>query len=466
MNSPRQLHVIGSRSRVAPRWALSLLLALTLAEASAGPVFLTAPGEGATNDLFDVRQGARVVWSTPQHNSCCGESDPRLALGLSALQPWTEPGHAIFADGPAAGFVDRIEWQTAGPVNLTNIRIWLSQDGPANPFRGASAFQLLASQDGLTFAAVSAGRIPLTQGANTSVPLLIMDNALSGVTTNLRVFRLELSRLTAGGPRLIEVDGFGTPSVSTSPYLDRLAFNAAGNRLTGRGGASFDDEGPGLATQFAASGRLNGTDRIEAAFGKANGSAEPGVFAFAEGGVPDNGNDALGDRGETVDFIEWSSLEPLSLAGYRLESRGVGLVRFLVDGVQRELFHNQGLAGTVVRSFSDGPERGRALHLGWLGAGRIRAGVPRAGPGRQPRGRAERVVDDPRHRHRQPAHRRLETAAGRGPQGDRSSSADLPARRAARADGDVHVLRRVGGRPNRWIAGPFDRHVAERFVRL
>lgn len=345
-----------------------LVAAWAITEAVAAPVFSTTTGRGVTNDLFDVAQGTRVVFSTPQHT---GNSDPRMALGFGALPPWGEPGTAIFADGPGPGYVDSLTWQTPGPVNLVRIRLWLAQDGPGNPNHGASEFRLLGSQDGVVFTPLSQGLIPLRNGANVNAPLLITDNALTGVTNDLRVFRLELTRLTTSGPRLIEIDGFGTPGVVVSPFLDRLAFNAASNQLRGRGTAATDDEGPGLASDFAVSSRLSGTDSVEDAFGNANGLIEPDTFIFGDGGVPDNGNLVLGDGGETVDFIEWITLAPVTLAGYRLElrsdgaggRRGTELVRFVVDGVERDLWDNNSSSGPVTRLLPAGAVTGERFRL-------------------------------------------------------------------------------------------------------
>lgn len=114
--------------------------------------------------------------------------------------------------------------------------------------RGCSAFRLLGSADGMNFAELSAGTIPSGQTGNANVPLLINDTVLTNASA-VRAFRLELTRLTNGGPRGIECDATGT--VATLPagaFLDRLAFNAATNTYTGRGGAGRDDEGPGMAS--------------------------------------------------------------------------------------------------------------------------------------------------------------------------------------------------------------------------
>ena len=144
-------------------------------------------GERA-DDLFDVSRGAQVIFSSPQHNSCCGDSDPRMALGFGALPPWVEPGTSIFADGPRSGHVDTIEWQTCEPVNLNRMEIRLSQDG-ASAYRGTSAYRVLASADGLDFWLISGGQVPLRNGVMANSPLLITDQDLTGVTTGLRAFR-------------------------------------------------------------------------------------------------------------------------------------------------------------------------------------------------------------------------------------------------------------------------------------
>lgn len=339
----------------------AVALAAVVAAAAAAPVFTTGGGEGATSDLFDVAQGVRVISSSPQ-NSCCGNSDPRQILGLAAAGTWVEPGHAIFQDGGAVGAVDFLEWQTAAPVNLSSIALRLSQDGPGNASRGAGSFKLFASADGVNFSQISGGSIPLSGGANANAPLLITDSALTGTTANVRAFRLELTRLTSAGPRVVELDASGTAGTVTGTFLDRLAFNAATNTLTGRGAAANDDEGPGLATNFTASSRVLGADTVEDAFGNKNGAVEPEDFIFGDGGVPDNGNLVLGDGGETVDFIAWRTTQPISLAGFRIALSGDGadsnrdteLVRFLVGGIEVDLFDNNGFDGTVTRMFAEG----------------------------------------------------------------------------------------------------------------
>ncbi len=335
--------------------------------AGAAPVFSTNPSAGSSTDRFDVSQSALVIHSTNQHNGA-GNSDTRQIFGLPSSGAWVEPGNAIFADGPGAGYVDVVEWQTPGWINLSSFELRMAQDGAGSAFRGCGSFKLFASQDGVAFSQVSGGGIPLAAGGmNANAPLLIADTALTGTTANVRAFRLEIARLTGGGPRVIELDAAGTISTAPEPvFLDRLAFNATSNTYTGRGGAVRDDEGPGMASGFTVSGRVLGTDAVEDAFGNKNGPVEPEDFIFGDGGSPDNGDLVVGNGGEFVDFIQWHTSQPLSLAGFRLVLSGDGvtanrdteMVQFLVEGVVVDCFDNNGFDGAVTRLFADGAVTG------------------------------------------------------------------------------------------------------------
>lgn len=332
--------------------------------AQAAPIFTTDTGgnEGVTTDIFDILQGNQVIFSTQQHNGA-GDSDPRSAFGFTS--GFAENTHALFADGPGGGTVDFMEWQTPGWIDLSSFSLHLAQDGPGNPARGASAFALYASQDGVSFSQISSGAIPGDVGGNFNVPLLISDSALAGTTTGVRAFRLEVTRLTSNGVRILELDATGTAGAQTTNYLDRLAFNAASNTLTGRGLAQFDDEGPGLIVNGSASAGIGGDDPADAG-GNNNGPIEPNDYIFADGGAADNGNGIFGDGGEAVDFLAWHTATPLTLAGFRVGMAGDGLdpnrdtelVRFLVEGVEVDLFDNNGFDGDITRLFSGGAVTG------------------------------------------------------------------------------------------------------------
>ena len=330
--------------------------------AQAAPVYSLDPNtEGVFTDIFDVAQGSQVIFSTQQHTGA-GLSDPRSAFGFSS--GFAEASRSLFADGPGAGTVDFFEWQTAGPVDLSSYELHLQDDG--GPARSALGFTLFGSQDGVNFSSLSTGTIPRSGGDGYgSNPLLIADSALTGTTTGLRAFRLETTRASGAGVRVIEMDGNGVAGALSGTFLDRLAFNAVSNTLTGRGLAAIDDEGPGLVISGSVSLGI-GSDGFADVFGNNNGAIEPDNYIFADGGAVDNGNGIFGDGGEAVDFLEWHTATPLMLAGFRLGSSGDGggparateLVRFFVEGVEVDLFDNNAFAGDVTRLFSGGAVTG------------------------------------------------------------------------------------------------------------
>jgi hypothetical protein len=177
-------------------------------------------------------------------------------------------------------------------------------------------------------------------------------------------------RNTSNGPRFVEADGYGTAGVITSTYLDRIAFNASSN--TAYTGQAGDDEAPGMAMSFTSSPLVaGGADDVEGAFGNNNGPIEPNDTIFGDGGTPDNGNTTFGDGGEFVDFFDWDTATPITLAGFRISLSGDGLspdrdtqlVRFLVEGVEVDLFDNNGFDGDVNRLFAGGPVTGNDFRI-------------------------------------------------------------------------------------------------------
>ena len=313
--------------------------------------------EGVTTDIWDLSQGSQVIFSSQQHG-CCGNSDPRAAFGFTS--GFVEATHAIWQDS-APGVLDFVEWQTPQPVDLSAIALHLADDG--STFRSASDYRLFASQDGVNFSLVSTGVIPADGNGYLNNPLLIADSVLGGTTSAVRAFRLEMTRATGGGTRVAELDATGTAAAPVTAFLDRIAFNDSTNSLTGRGGAGKDDEGAGLGFGYTfSSAVVGGADTVRDAFGGNHGAIEPESFIFGDGGAVDNGNLTLGDAGETVDFIEWHTAQPLSLAGFRIGLSGDGpnpnrdteLVRFFIEGVEVDLFDNNGFDGDVTRFFAGG----------------------------------------------------------------------------------------------------------------
>jgi len=152
------------------------------------------------------------------------------------------------------------------------------------------------------------------------------------------------------------------------------------------GGAARSESSPGRIVSLRSSPLLEGS-RIEDLFGAERGTIEPGRVLFANGGTPDNGNAVLGDGDETVDFVEWTTQQPVSLAGYRLVleadggvargPRSTGMVRLLVDGRIIDAVHARGEHGVLLRRFAEGPITGQTFRLELT---RMTAGADDAGP--------------------------------------------------------------------------------------
>jgi cysteine-rich repeat protein len=112
------------------------------------------------------------------------------------------------------------------------------------------------------------------------------------------------------------------------------------------------DQPPGLVTTIDFSSAQGDSDDPEDAFGNGDGDIEPNTFIFGEGATADNGNEILGDGGETVDFLEWTTSSPVEIRGYHLQltqqdpfDRTAQLILFRVDGVEQDSFDNDGATG-------------------------------------------------------------------------------------------------------------------------
>jgi hypothetical protein len=178
-------------------------------EAMAGPIPLTQ----VNNDLWDVAQGTTITsTSTPSTTS------PPLAgiLGFATGPQLAQDSY--FADGKAPGFSHFIEFQTAGPVTIRSLNVWGGDDrSTGNAGRRAftefrlygwngSAFVLLLD-DPITVPYTSQGPF----GSNGA--LIVQQNIPNGYTSDK--WRAEFVQPAAYqgtlyGPRVLEMDGFGT----------------------------------------------------------------------------------------------------------------------------------------------------------------------------------------------------------------------------------------------------------------
>jgi hypothetical protein len=163
----------------------------------------------ATDDLFDVRKGAQVlatssIWSGFFQDGMLGNDNPSA-----------ETGSTVFADGQPNGFVHYIEWKTAQPIKLSSFTLFAGGDGPIyNNEREFDQFVLKAKlhpSDEYVTIYTHRPTHPYTFLDSTTDALL--SAAVSGVPAQF--FRAEFTQINMGrgydGPRVLELDGFGTP---------------------------------------------------------------------------------------------------------------------------------------------------------------------------------------------------------------------------------------------------------------
>jgi hypothetical protein len=165
------------------------------------------PYTGVTTDLFDVSNGTTVMDFSPQ-NPLAGASDARSIFGF--LSGFVTPGEAIFADGGMPGDVDFVTFRTLAPINLVRYELRLQDDssfsGTAN--RGVTSVELFASPDGALFDLISSGPItPFYNGAYGFTQITVSDDVSAN---GMQFFRLEVTRVNDSGPRIVELDGFGS----------------------------------------------------------------------------------------------------------------------------------------------------------------------------------------------------------------------------------------------------------------
>ena len=210
----------------------SAFLLFLAAISNAAPIVSSGGGDGVMDDIFDISQSTLVLGSSTLLQ-CCGGSFAENSFGGFG---GVEPPHTLFSDGPAVGSIDFINLRTANPIALTGYNAVLADDSddpanPGNPNRGSSSFSLFVSPDD-TFTSltlISNTTLPSSYSTNFGTNAILIADTFAPVTGQF--FRVEITRTTAGGPRIREVDGVGT--VVPEPNLFALlSMGVAG--LSGR----------------------------------------------------------------------------------------------------------------------------------------------------------------------------------------------------------------------------------------
>jgi carbonic anhydrase/acetyltransferase-like protein (isoleucine patch superfamily) len=177
------------------------------------------------SDLWDLSQGTVVT----SDSGVIEVSDIRNMFGgmFGPLGPYT-----IFEDYRPAGYIHSVEWQTAQPIELTSFNLFANHDHPpefdANN-RGFSAFRLFAQNPLTLNFELLAEVFPSnpyddTPGNMASGGFLAL--SIDIAPTVAQAFRAEFVQYggtTASGPRIRELDGFGTipPVIGIGTEIDR-----------------------------------------------------------------------------------------------------------------------------------------------------------------------------------------------------------------------------------------------------
>jgi hypothetical protein len=182
-------------------------------------VFSYATPVPVTNDLWDISQGSTVVAGTSYSGS-----DIRNMFG--GTFGYVEPGNTLFPDGGSAGTVHSVEWRTSTPILLTDFNLFAAHDGGDRDatFRGFSKFELYAWIGGVWSSLYSYSPTnPYNPGLLNGLAnnQLLLSDVVSPVIA--QKFRAEFTQYGAvsgaSGPRIYELDGFGSPVPEPSTLL-------------------------------------------------------------------------------------------------------------------------------------------------------------------------------------------------------------------------------------------------------
>lgn len=185
---------------------------------------------GSTTDLWDHSRGSIVIDHSPFDDTHAGY-DARDAFGGNYHDFPAALGAVIFADFMPQGSIHHIEWRTAAPIDLERFTLAVAADTHQDTLRAVSAFRLLARDEpGAPWMLLyDATRDPHDVLAH---PIWTIDHQFKSPRARLLEFRAEFTqacpRTDYGGPRVLELDGFGEYSLAAAPAraIDPLASKA------------------------------------------------------------------------------------------------------------------------------------------------------------------------------------------------------------------------------------------------
>lgn len=248
----------------------------------------------SSTDMFDVSQGATITAHSAYYPGVSGTD----MFGASAGS--VEPTSTIFADGKTNGYTHYVEFTTAAPISLEEVRLFAAGDGATYYYeREFSAFRLKAKSPGSSTYDVTIINYTPTHGYTFVDPTtyLVVDSVLSPPVV-AKQFRAEFDNYVAGrgydGPRIMELDGIG----SIAPAWDDLFDVSNGVTITANSGY-----------YSGGSGTSSGYDM----FGDDQSAAEPTFTDFADG-----------HAANSTHYVEFNTTSPVSLSSIRLFAAGDG----------------------------------------------------------------------------------------------------------------------------------------------
>ncbi len=171
-----------------------------------------------TNDVWDVRQGVTLTASS-------GAGSGALENMFGATLSSAEPGTAFFRDDQTNGFTHFVEWQTPTPVLVTNFNLIAYHDAVDNLQRAFKLFNLYGfNASNSTFELLFTLTPPLPYGQEPDGRFLYACRPVLPLATDkFRAEFIQAIDASFPGPRVIELDGFGTvleapcPTITLSP---------------------------------------------------------------------------------------------------------------------------------------------------------------------------------------------------------------------------------------------------------
>lgn len=305
-----------------------IVLAVAFSESAQAQVFDSILFNATTNGVGDDPAGQGTNFASSSQLGSVDDEEGAFGRNTGPIEPSAflfedggviDNGNNIFGDGGET--VDSLTWDISSLVVLDGYSVLVATD-TGNSNRGTEfiGFSVAGELDDS-----------------------FDNNAADGVTNRLfsvpqlgSNFGYSSTRTASSGSRLGEIDAIVASPLPGNAIVDTTLFNATTNNV-GEG-----DEPAGLALNFGVSSALAG-DTVQDVFGNNNGVIEPNSFIFDGGGVADNGNNTFDAGLETIDFISWDTLSPVSIAGFEIifsadtlgphAFRGTEMLNFLVEGV-------------------------------------------------------------------------------------------------------------------------------------